>query len=129
VILVLDASAAVELVLGTALGQAVAERLLPDLVTPELLDVEVLSALARLARTGEVSAGDASAAAAAAARLPATRVPHLRLVERAWDLRDRVRVADAFYVACAEQVRAPLLTCDGRLAAAPLPGVDVLLVR
>jgi len=129
VTLVLDASAAVELVLGTTRGRSVGARITPDLVCPELLDAEVLSALARLVRAKQVTEQTADIAAAAVARLPATRLSHLVLSERAWALRDRVRVADAFYAACAAVLAAPLLTCDARLAAAPLPGVDVLLVR
>lgn len=44
-------------------------------------------------------------------------------------MRSRIRVADAYYVACAQLLRAPLLTCDRRLASAPMPDVAVLLVQ
>ena len=126
--LVLDASAAVELALWTERGRRVADRLGDDLFAPELLDVEALAALARLVRSGDVRAEDADTAVAALLRLPLTRVSHLALAAGAWRLRDRVRLADAFYASCAALLSAPLLTCDGRLARAPLPGVSVLLV-
>lgn len=90
--------------------------------------MECLSALARLSRAGQVSSSDADTAAAALKRLPALRLSHLALTADAWRLRDRVRLADGFYVAAAVLVHAPLLTCDRRLASAPLPEVDVLVV-
>ena len=49
--IVLDASAAVELLLGTPVGARVAGLIESDaLLAPELLDVEVVSAVARLVR-------------------------------------------------------------------------------
>jgi predicted nucleic acid-binding protein len=127
-VIVLDASAAVELLLGTERGRRVADRLSDDVVVPELLDVECLSAIARLERAGTVSPADAGAAVTALRTMPATRLSHLAVTARVWELRERVRVADAVYAATAELVGAPLLTCDRRLAAAPLTAVDVLLV-
>lgn len=126
---VLDASAAVELLTQTRRGAAVDTLLHEDMPVPELFDVEVLSACARLVRAGALSASAASTAVAALDDLPVTRVPHVPLAERAWSLRDRVRVTDAFYVACAEAFGMPLLTCDARLAAAAPPGTSILLVR
>ena len=126
---VLDASAAVELLTRTPRGAAVDTLLSEDMAAPELFDVEVLSACARLVRSQALSAAAASAAVGALADLPLVRVPHGPLSDRAWQLRDRVRVADAFYVACAEALGMPLLTCDARLATAPLPGTSVLMVR
>lgn len=53
----------------------------------------------------------------------------LEVVEqRVWQLRDQVRITDGYYVACAELLDAALLTCDARLARAPLTGVSILLV-
>lgn len=127
--LVLDASAAVELVLATERGLRVADRLEgEELVAPELLDAECVSALARLERAGAVSAADGESAVRALLTLPLTRISHLALTGAAWRLRDRVRTADAFYVACARWVDAPVLTCDRRLAAAGVPDLAVLLV-
>jgi hypothetical protein len=38
---------------------------------------------------------------------------------RAWELRTNLSAYDALYVALAEQLDAPLLTADARLAGAP----------
>jgi predicted nucleic acid-binding protein len=40
---------------------------------------------------------------------------------RVWDLRDNVTSYDAWYVAIAEQLEAPLATLDRRLVATPGP--------
>ena len=46
---------------------------------------------------------------------------------RIWELRD-LTAYDAAYVALAEGLRAPLITCDKRLASAPGIRVDVELI-
>jgi predicted nucleic acid-binding protein len=127
--LVLDASAAVELLLLSPRGGLVEARLEGEtVVAPELLDVEVLSALARLERAGQLDEGPASRAVDRLRRLPVTRLPHAAVTLAAWSLRPRVRVQDAFYVAVAALVGGSLLTCDRRLAGAGLTGVSVTLV-
>ncbi len=47
------------------------------------------------------------------------RHPHLDLLTRAWTLRDNVTAYDAMYVALAEALDAPVVTCDAPLAKAP----------
>jgi predicted nucleic acid-binding protein len=44
------------------------------------------------------------------------RYPHDVLIERIWQLRDNLTAYDAAYVALAEALGAPLLTCDRKLA-------------
>lgn len=128
--LVLDASAAVELLLGTARGRRVADHLAgPDVLCPELLDVEVASATARLQRAGTLRREEADDVIARLALLPVERVPHALLLAPAWSLREGVRVADAFYVACAQITRSALLTCDARFARTPLGTVSVTVVH
>lgn len=128
--LVLDASAAIELLLDTRRGRRVAAAVSSgQVVAPELLDIEACSALARLERTGALGRVDADRLVEELASLPVERFPHAVLVQTAWGLRDRVRVADAFYVACATVAGAPLLTCDRRLSRAALVGVTVTLVQ
>jgi predicted nucleic acid-binding protein len=46
---------------------------------------------------------------------PSERYGHRALLGRAWELRARVRSLDAFYVALAEALDAPLVTLDARL--------------
>jgi predicted nucleic acid-binding protein len=50
---------------------------------------------------------------------PIRRYPHTALLDRIWALRHNLTAYDAAYVALAEALGAPLLTCDARLAAAP----------
>lgn len=45
--------------------------------------------------------------------------PSRALWPRAWELRTNLSAYDALYVALAEQLNAPLLTADARLARAP----------
>ncbi len=62
-------------------------------------------------------------------RLPLLRWPHTPLLPRIWVLRANLTAYDATYVALAEELEAPLLTSDGRLADAPGHRARVELVR
>jgi predicted nucleic acid-binding protein len=132
--LVIDASAASELLLGRPPGQAVARSLRDaefDLHAPHLLDVEVLSALRRLVATGEASPERASDAVADLLDLPIERYGHDALVPRIWELRENFSAYDAVYVALAEAIAdggAPLLTSDGRLARAAAEQTELQVI-
>ena len=102
--IVLDASAVVELLLRTPRGQSVESHLSAEMLAPELLDLECLSALGRLERAGQVSTDVADAAARGLSSLPVQRLSHLALADRAWSCRGSLRLADAFYVAAAQLV-------------------------
>ena len=119
--IVLDASAVVELLLDTVAGRRVA-ILIDDaamgLHVPHLLDVEAVSALRRFAREGIVEKDEAEAAIEHLLALDLQRHSHEGLLERAWALRNNVTAYDAMYVALAEGLNATLVTCDGRLARA-----------
>ena len=120
--IVVDASAVLEMLLNTETGRSLAERLLDPketLAAPQLLDVEVLQVLRRYARTGSLDAMRGDQAVEDLSGLPLTRFPHGALSRRVWELRDNLTAYDAVYVALAEALDAPLLTRDRRLAAAP----------
>jgi predicted nucleic acid-binding protein len=119
--IVLDASAVVELLLGTLLGRSIAARVAdPELAlhAPHLVDVEVAQTLRRFVRGGELDAPSAAAALEELRALDVERHSHEPLLDRVWALRDNLTAYDAVYVALAEALGATLLTCDGRLARA-----------
>lgn len=60
---------------------------------------------------------------------PMERYSHEPLVHRIWQLRGNLTAYDAAYVALAEALRAPLLTCDSKLAAAPGTKARIELVE
>jgi predicted nucleic acid-binding protein len=121
-VIVIDASALLEFLLQTPLGTRIEARLFreeDELHAPHLVDVEVVQGLRRLVRTGEVSAGRADDAIADLTDLDLHRHAHLDLMGRAWKLRDNITTYDAMYVALAEALDAPIVTCDRPLAKAP----------
>lgn len=129
--IVLDASAVVELVLRTPAGEQVMARLLAEGGTahvPELLDVEVLHALRRVVQTGQVTAHRAERGIDFLARLGCERYGVAPLRRRIWQLRDNLTAYDATYVALAEALDATLVTRDARLARAPGVGARVEVV-
>jgi predicted nucleic acid-binding protein len=120
-VLVIDASAVLELLLRTPAAQAVEERLLEPGQTvhaPHLLDVEVAQVVRRYAAGGEIDGERGRLALADLAALPLRRYPHDILLPRIWSLRHNLTAYDATYVALPEALDAPLLTRDRRLAAA-----------
>jgi predicted nucleic acid-binding protein len=130
--IVLDASAVVELLLDTATGRRVS-TLIADaevgLHVPHLLDVETISALRRFAREGLVDDEEAEAAIDNLLALDLQRHSHEGLLERVWALRKNVSAYDAIYVALAEALNATLITCDGRLARASATQARVEVVK
>ena len=120
--IVVDASALLELLLGTPAAENVAVRLFgapESLHAPHLLDVEVAQVVRRYAAAGEIDAQRGREALADLADFPLRRYPHGFLLPRAWDLRDNLTAYDAVYIALAEALDAPLVTRDRRLATAP----------
>lgn len=119
--IVVDASALVDTLASEIADPRLAERLTADgdLHAPHLVDIEVANALRRLAAAGELSTARAADAHADFAALTIVRYPHLPLLERIWELRETLTAYDASYVALAELLEAPLVTCDARLERAP----------
>lgn len=127
--LVVDTSAVVEVIAGRTPPEHLVARLATDgdLHGPHLIDVEVLHVLRRLAQSGDLSDDRAHDARADFADLVVLRYPHAPLADRAWELRDNLTAYDAMFVALAEALDAPLVTCDAKLAAAPGHGARVEL--
>jgi predicted nucleic acid-binding protein len=126
-LIVVDSSAAIDYFAWHEHGAWVERRLLDsELHVPQLFDLEVAAALRRLVLRRATPSGAAAAALADLAELPVARYPHLPLLPRVWELRSNLTPYDAVYVALAEELDAPLLTTDLRLARAPGLPVDVI---
>ena len=127
---VVDASAAVEYLLRTDVGEHIAPVLeAGPLSAPELLDAEVLAVLRREVAGGRLAARRAADAIEDLATWDLERVTHRELLKEAWRLRGRVTAYDALYVATARLRNAVLVTADGPLARAPGLGIVVHNVR
>ena len=119
--IVVDASALLELLLRTPRSGAIEERLLGSGVTlhaPSLIDLEVLQVLRRYEARKELNPARAEEALELLRVFPLERYPHDLLAGRIWQLRASLTAYDASYVALAEGLRAPLVTCDAKLAGA-----------
>ena len=120
---VLDASAAIETVLGRTewtFGE--------DFHTHAGLDIEVLAVLRRTALHGGTRPHLVREALDDFRELQITRHPVSRLIPRIWALRDDVSAYDAGYVALAEALGLPLLTLDRRLAKTAARYCDVVVL-
>lgn len=129
--IVLDASAAVELLYHTPKGDRVMVTILEHrapLHAPEMLELEVLQVLRRDVASGRVTAKRAEQAIEFLASLSCRRHSHRDLLKRCWQLRHNLTSYDASYVALAELLQCALLTCDARMAAAPGIQAQVLVV-
>jgi len=120
-LIVVDTSA----VIGVLAGQPRVARLVDrvindgDLHAPHLIDVEFQHALRRLVVARAINDDRAADARMDFADLTIVRYPHVFLADRMWELRHNVTAYDAAFLALAEALGAPLVTCDARLARAP----------
>ena len=90
-----------------------------DLHAPHLIDIEILNALRGLVRGGQLSEDRAQDLRTDVEDLAITRYGHQPLADRIWMLRQNLTAYDAAFVALAEALAVPLITCDARLAKAP----------
>lgn len=118
--LVVDASAVVAALVdqGTEGAWANAHLTGQRLIAPQHMPAEVASTLRRLATFGEISVEEATLAHSDLVDLRFIVFGYRGLAERIWELRANLTIYDAWYVALAEQLRAPLVTLDRRLARA-----------
>jgi predicted nucleic acid-binding protein len=126
--IVVDASAGVELLLGTEAGETLRSRLPRPVVewVPEIYFSEVAGALRRGELHGTLSAARAAVALDRLLTAPVRRVQVRSLLAEAWALRHNVVVNDALYVVLARHLDAPLVTADLALAGAPGLGVSMI---
>ena len=130
--IVVDASAILALLLETTAAPDLENQLLgtgESLHAPHLLDLEIAQVLRRYVSIGELTPQRGKQALTDLADFPIIRYPHDLFLSRIWALRHNVTAYDAVYLALAESLPAPLLTCDARLAAAPGHRTTIELVQ
>jgi len=128
-VIVLDASAAVEFVLGSRKGRAVAERIVPareSVHAPHVIDLEVAQALRRAGASRQADPERLRAALEDFRAIHLERYPHDIFLPRIWALRQNATAYDAAYLALSEALSAPLLTCD--VALVDVPGCDAEVI-
>jgi predicted nucleic acid-binding protein len=119
--LVVDTSAVLEALSARDPAPGLIERLAADgdLHAPHLIDTELLHALRRMGIKREISDERAADTRSDFAELALVRYGHQPLNDRVWALRHNLTAYDATFIALAEVLTAPLITCDARLASAP----------
>jgi predicted nucleic acid-binding protein len=116
-VIVVDTSLVVEVLLETPAGLRHAERVFDEeRHVPALLDIEFMQVLSRLTFTGEIPPQRAQTILEIFSDWDFSRHPHKPLLRRIWELRSSVSAYDAAYVALAEALDIPLLTCDAKLS-------------
>jgi predicted nucleic acid-binding protein len=120
---VVDASAVVAALVDSGADGLWAERELigGHLAAPHLLPVEVTNILRRAVLAGDISEDVAALALADLLALRVELFPFEPLAARVWELRGSITSYDAWYVALAEQLKAPIVTLDRKLSRAPGP--------
>jgi len=120
--IVLDASAALEVLLRAGSFESLVERVLggdEPIAAPHLIDLEIAQVLRRYVAGREMDASRAEDALADYQAMQVARYPHDALLGRVWELRANCTAYDASYIALAEALHCPLVTCDAALAKIP----------
>lgn len=129
--LIVDASCLFEIISeGPRAGET--RRILAtsdELAAPALIDVEVVGLLRRETLQSGMAHARADIGLEELNDWPGERFPMRALNHRVWQLRSNVRTWDAYYVALAEYLAAPLVTLDERLARATGPECAFLIPR
>ncbi|HXX70742.1 MAG TPA: type II toxin-antitoxin system VapC family toxin [Candidatus Acidoferrum sp.] len=129
--IVLDASAVIEWLFQSPAGIKIDRRVFSNAETlhvPHLLDIEVAQVLRRYVRDKTITTQRGEEALEDLEGMPLRRYPHDFLIPRVWELRATLTAYDAVYVALAEVLDAPLLTCDGKIASASGHSANVEVV-
>jgi predicted nucleic acid-binding protein len=116
--IVIDASAMIELILGHSLGDE-ADALLAEgvqLAAPQLLQAEVLNALRKALLAKSLSKVTADLAVLDFSRLEISYFDAAPFVMDVWKMRDNFTSYDASYLVLAVRLSVPLLTRDKRFA-------------
>jgi len=98
-----------------------------DLVAPHILPAEVTHVLRRGVLNGARDVDGVRVARRALSQIAFTFVDFAPVADRVWQLRETVTAYDAWYVAVAEALAAPLVTLDTKLASASGPRCEFVL--
>jgi predicted nucleic acid-binding protein len=123
VTLVTDASAVIAALVDDGPHGRWAEAILSagPLAAPHLMPVEAANILRRAVLAEQLSQDSAALAHTDLSQLRVELLPYSPVAGRVWELRSTITAYDAWYVALAESLDAPLATLDHRLARAPGP--------
>lgn len=123
---VVDSSVLVAALLDSGADGVWAEAIIAagSVHAPDLARVEVANILRRLERAREITTGDANAAFEDLMQASVEWWSFDPFAERIWELRHNLTSYDAWYVAVAEALEAPLATLDLRLTKANGPVCD-----
>lgn len=130
--IVVDASAAIELVLQTPRSAAIESILQTPETTlhaPHLIDLEVLQVLRRYLLSSEISKQRAEEARRDFFDLDLNRYPHHTFESQIWKWRDNFTAYDAAYLVLAEILDARLLTMDSALENVQDKDVQVVVIE
>jgi predicted nucleic acid-binding protein len=129
-VIVLDASATIELLGRTPEGERVADRIARarSLHAPHLLDVEVAQVVRRRCAAGLVPLQRGREMFEDFRDLPIKRHEHFTLMGRIWELRHNFTAYDACYIALAELLNATLLTRDAAMVLLKVHNAQVELI-
>ena len=117
--LIVDASAMVDLLVGSAQGASIGARLRGHVLhVPAHFDAEVFSALGRLEREGALTPLQVEERIGYLEEAPMKRHLLASLLNGAWQRRHNLRLVDALYVELANQLESSIITTDSGLAAA-----------
>jgi predicted nucleic acid-binding protein len=125
---VVDASAMIDTLTGSSRSDQLIPILEDDLFAPDLLVPEVLAFLRRMAAQERMTDSEANHLAEVFRGSPIEYVHVWPQAARVWDLRHNMSPYDACYVAVAEELGAPLVTTDLRLARAATGVVPVIAI-
>jgi predicted nucleic acid-binding protein len=125
---VVDASAMIDLLIGSERADQLASILDDDLFAPDLLITEVFAFLRRMTARSSISPAAADELADVFRSAPVEYMPVWPHAQRVWALRHTVSPYDASYVAVAEDLGTALVTTDVHLARGVAGVVPVIVV-